>query len=506
MASLVQEWRHGRASRADDPARDITTTDDFALTMGQMYAGTAAGFGFGPAQLQWMHEPAEQVQHSFEGYARQLMESNGAVASIIGVRVLAFSLIRFAFQRMRNGRGTNLFGTPALSLLEVPYEGGTTQDMLMRMMMDCDLAGNSYMTRAIGPYGPMLVRMRPDWVQIMLMPILARSGERIGWQRVGYTYHEGGIEQCRPEDVALFATNEVSHFAPDPDPFGTYRGQSWLTSVLREIVNDKAMERHKTRFFENAATPNISVALSDSVTPEQFAAFKAKMDVEHRGVDNAYKTLYLGGGADVKVIGAQLHQIDFATIQGRGETRMAARAGVPSILVGLSEGMSASTYNNYSSAMRRFGDLTMASLWSNVAGSMATLVPPPGSDSRLWYDARDVAFLREDSKARADVAQVKATTINVYITAGFTPESAVAAAAAEDETLLVHTGMVSVQLQPPGTPNPGAPGTPTPAAVPAPAATNAAPPEGGAHDDGPPLDAVDRTLRTTSTNGKDPSP
>ena len=253
-----------------------------------------------------------------------------------------------------------------------------------------------------------------------------------------------------PEEVALLDISKVAHFAPDPDPLATYRGQSWMTAVLREIINDKAMEKHKTKFFENAAIPNISVSLSDAVTPAQFREFTAAMDLEHRGVENAYRTLYLGGGADVKVIGANLQQIDFESIQGRGETRLAARAGVPPVIVGLSEGLHQATYSNYSQAMRRFGDITMASLWGNAPGSLQVLVPPPGNDARLWYDTRHVAFLRDDAKARAEVESIRASTINIYITAGFTPESAVEAAVAEDATLLVPTGLVSVQLQPPG--------------------------------------------------------
>jgi phage portal protein BeeE len=507
MAGVIETWRDTRAAAT----RDIVTVDDYAMALSNLYSDAAVAWGFGPQENSWRYEPAERISHSFEGYAMQLCEGDGAVAAIVGVRVLAFSLVRFSFQRMRNGRPAGLFGMPNLNLLERPYLGGTTQDLLMRMMQDVDLAGNAYVTRAIGLAGPELVRLRPDWVQIILMPITTPGGEIIGYRRVGYTYHEGGIELCPPEQVALFDVREVAHWAPDPDPGARYRGQSWLTAVIREIVNDKMMEKHKTKFWENAATPNISVALSDQVTPSQFAEFKAKMELDHRGVDNAYKTLFLGGGADVKVIGANLAQIDFASIQGRTETRMCARAGVPPIIVGFSEGLSSSTYSNYGLAMRRFGDLTMASLWANAAGSLETLVPPPGNDARLWYDARDVAFLRDDAKARADVAAAQASTISSYITSGFTPESAVEAADAEDPTLLVHTGLVSVQLQPPGQAAPNAAGSgdgggtdgtnpATNGTKPAVSTTKSAPPTDAELPETGELDAVDRQLHLSGAH------
>jgi phage portal protein BeeE len=509
VPGVIEQWRDTRAAVATTD-RSITTIDDYAYALSGLYADTAVTWGFGPGNQDWRYEPVERVASSFEGYASQLMEENGAVAAIIGVRVLAFSLIRFAFQRMRGGRPSGLFSLPGLALLERPYPGGTTQDLLARMLQDVDLAGNAYVTTTTGIGGPESVRLRPDWVQIILMPIIKPSGEFLGYRRVGYTYHEGGIEQCRPEEVALFDVKEVAHFAPDPDPSGRYRGQSWLTSVIREVVNDKAMERHKTRYFENAATPALSVSLAESVTPTQFAEFKEKMNIEHRGPENAGKTLFLGGGADVKVIGAQLEQIGFEHLQGRGETRLAARAGVPPVIVGLSEGISQATYSNYSQAMRRFGQLTLEALWGNAAGSLETLVPPPGGDARLWFDTRDVAFLKEDARSRAEVHQIKASTINTYITAGFTPESAVEAVDAEDVSRLVPTGLVSVQLQPPG----GAPPTAaTPATTPAPAAAGTKSAR-DADDELPEtgeLDAVDRELhlsgahphpRLAHTNGK----
>jgi hypothetical protein len=76
----------------------------------------------------------------------------------------------------------------------------------------------------------------------------------------------------------------------------------------------------------------------------------------------------------------------------------------------------------------------------------------PGEDARLWYDASDVPFLREDEKDAAEIQKVRAETISNLITAGYVPDSVVAAVDANDMRLLVHSGLMSVQLQAPGTP------------------------------------------------------
>jgi phage portal protein BeeE len=227
---------------------------------------------------------------------------------------------------------------------------------------------------------------------------------------------------------------------------------SWLTPVIRELINDKLMGRHQQKFFENGATPNMVVSLDAAVKPELFERFTARFRDRHEGVENAYRTLVVGGGADVTVVGQNFEQMAFTAVMGRGETRLAAAAGVPPTIVGFSEGLQGSSLNagNYGQARRRFADGTMHPLWQNAAGSLQTIVPaPPGS--RLWYDARDVPFLREDAKDAAEIFHIKASTIANLVREGFTAESAQAAVAAGDESLLVHTGLLSVQLQPPGT-------------------------------------------------------
>jgi hypothetical protein len=129
------------------------------------------------------------------------------------------------------------------------------------------------------------------------------------------------------------------------------------------------------------------------------------------------------------------------------------------VIAGLSEGLAGSSLNagNYSAAKRRFSDGTMRPLWRNAAGSLEVLVPPPAG-SRLWYDSRDVAFLREDDKDIASIQSMNAQTIKALLDAGYDPDAAVAAVENNDFDLLSgkHSGLFSVQLQPPGTQTQGA--------------------------------------------------
>ncbi|WP_309049243.1 phage portal protein [Streptomyces sp.] len=435
---MVNLWR---ASRSRGVSRAIGSIDDYAQAL-QDSLGYGGYSALGITQTQ-PGQAAEKAPTDLPGYA-QLFATNPVIWACMVARQMVFSAPRFTWQRLNNGTPSAMFGSSDLRLLEEPWPGGTTQDLLSRDIQDADLAGNAYWTRLDNE----MVRMRPDWVSIVLERREHRGGH-LGWRKLGYIYQEPG-----EEPVALLA-DEVAHFAPVPDPLATYRGMSWLTPVIREVQNDGLMARHKRKFLENAATPNMVVRLAREVSPEAFAKFKAKMEANHRGVENAYKTLYLGGGADVTVVGSDFQQLDFAKVQGAGETRIAAAAGVPPIIVGLSEGLQAATYSNYGQARRRFADGTIHPLWQNAAGSFSRLVRPPGGSTsgavRLWYDARDVPFLREDARDAADIQGTQSRTIRTLVDAGYTPESVMAAVTASDWSLLHHTGLFSVQLQAPGT-------------------------------------------------------
>lgn len=442
MASLLRSLLPARRG-----TRDISTVDDYIEQLAA--AGLYGGLQYGPTAPgltgTWPTQANERIANDLVGYATGAYAANGIVFACMAVRMAVFSTVRFSWQRLNNGQPSDLFGTRDLALLETPWVGGTTQDLMARMIQDADLAGNSYWTVINGD----MVRLRPDWTQIVMTPRMVGEAQ-VGWEKLGYAYWEHGIGASEP---ATFPIDQVAHFAPSPDPLATFRGMSWLTPVLREISNDKAMTRHKGKFFENAAVPSLSVSMDKDVKHEAFRKFREDMDKASKGPKNAYRTLYLGGGADVKVIGADLKQIDFAAVQGAGETRIAAAAGVPPMIVGLSEGLANTSFNMYSAARRRFSDGTMDPLWANAAGSLATLVkaPPKGAPARLWFDARGVPFLREDRKDAADIQQIQATTVVSLINAGYDPDSVVKAVSAEDLSLLVgaHSGLTSVQLQPP---------------------------------------------------------
>jgi phage portal protein BeeE len=366
------------------------------------------------------------------------------------VRAMVLSQARFTLRNPpwhpKTPRRT--FGTTALGLLEKPWPNATTGELLSRMEWHAGLAGNAYVVRR-----PNRLRvLRPDWVGVIYGSELEPddAAHALDGEIIGYAYCNGGFSANRNK-IHTLLPSEVAHWSPIPDPESAGVGMSWLTPAIRDMQADKTATEHKLKFFTNGATPNMVVKGIPAVSKEQFDEFVDMMEERHAGVRNAYRTLYLTAGADATVVGSDLKQIDFKATQGAGETRLSVLSRVPASLLGISEGLAGSSLNagNFGSARRTFSDTWVHPSLQDVSAALATLVNVP-NDAELWFDTSDIPILREDAKDAAEIEQTKSDTITRYVREGFTWDSAVAAVQGQNIGLLRHSGLISVQLQKPG--------------------------------------------------------
>jgi hypothetical protein len=97
-----------------------------------------------------------------------------------------------------------LFGTPELAILENPWPGGTTGDLLYRMLQMVDLSGNAFVARR--PDG--LALLRPDWVDVVAAsPNSEASVWDIDAKVIGYLYHPRGRNTGGVQPVALMPSS-----------------------------------------------------------------------------------------------------------------------------------------------------------------------------------------------------------------------------------------------------------------------------------------------------------
>jgi len=394
----------------------------------------------------------EKLLPTFQSYASDGYSSNAVIFAVILARLMLFSEAEFQFQRRADKA---LFGNQDLSILENPWPNGTTGELLARMIQDADIGGNSF-TRDVD--GLQLERMRPDRVTIA-SELLRDSQGRPYRVPLGYAFDRDGIG--RPTE--FYAASEVSHWSPIPDPLAGFRGMSWLTPIVREVMADQGLTEYKVQYLEHGATPNLLVKYDKKLKPETITAVEDRLSARHGGVGNAGRTIVLDEGADHDVVGNSFEQMNFTTVQAAGENRIAAAGGTPGIVVGLKEGLQAATYSNYGQAMRRFADITMRPLWRSACAALAPLVNVPAG-ARLWYDTRGISALQAGEKERAEVLHEDAQTAQVLILAGFEAASITAAIQAHDLTMLVHTGRIPTSLYQDQAPAPALNGK-TPAAI-----------------------------------------
>ena len=397
----------------------------------------------------WSQETPNRPDTSFQSIIEQGHRDNGVIGGAVEARSLLMSQLRFRFRRdySQNRRG-ELWGDRSLR----PLEGPTRSETLKRLERDICFAGNAYITMD----GGRLIRLEPDRVSLIM-----RSEMLPDWTEadnattippdariVGYAYHaerHGSI-------MTVFPASDVAHWMPEPDPLHWWRGESWITGVMREIVTDGKAVDHTARFFDHAATPNMVFTFPPERSVDEIRAFAEVLNTKHAGSDNAYKNMFLAGGADVTQVGADLSSLSLKDLTGGFETRIAARARIPGVILGIREGYAGSSLNagNYGSARRMWADGWFTPHAESLCASLSKLVPPPGG-SELHYDPEAVLFLQEDVKDAADILQTQAVTLRQLVEAGFDPASATEAVTTGDMTKLTHTGNVSVQLQPPGT-------------------------------------------------------
>lgn len=379
----------------------------------------------------------ERVVVESEGKA---YASNGVVAAVVGRRIDLFSQASFVWKRLGAGpkpMAADVFTNAALAPLD------DCIDLLTWMEFDAATAGNSFAALA----GDTLVRLPPQWVSIVVGSDDATDHPETAWDArvVGYVY------QPPSGEPRVFLPGEVAHYAPKPDPGARFRGMSYLRPVLRQAANQNAYASFLSEYWSHGATPNLIMKFPPERSRQEIETFRDMFNERHAGAGKAFRTAFIGGGVDPMVVGANLKDLASEQVSAYEFAQICGCAGVPPVVVTIVPGLeSASTYANYETAMRAFADLTVRPLWRRAAIKLRPLIQPRPGGSELWYDASGISALQSDAKDDAAVLATNAQTIRALSDGGWAKDSVVDAVTTGDLTRLKDTGLISVQLLPPG--------------------------------------------------------
>jgi hypothetical protein len=389
---------------------------------------------------------------------KHLMCADGPVSAVLDRRASIMGEARPAFQRWTKGKPGDLWSSRELDILKAPWPGGTWRQLVAICESDVAAAGQSYW----GRLDNQLIRLDAEYVTIVTGDVVV-NGVVVGQRLLGYVIKPEGVG-----DGLVLEPAQVAHYKPGCPVDEPFRGESWLAAVASDASSDVELTAYKGNYLKNGALPSLAVTYEPTLSQEALEAFVPVFAEKFTGAMNAGKVMHFLGGRDVKTVGATLDQLAFKAVQGAGETRIAAAAGVPASVAGFSEGMQGSSLNagNYTATRRLFGDAKIRPLLGSLVEAFSTLVNVP-ADSRLWYDDSGVSFFQEDVTDEAAIRQTTAIAVRQLIEVGFEPDAAVTyGLTGRLEALLGnHTGLTSVQLTPPG-------GADTPAGLSPPPDTN----------------------------------
>lgn len=390
--------------------------------------------------------PRQDIENNFEAYVANIATREGVVAGAVAARALLLSQLRFKFRSLQDGPQAQLFGTEALLPLERFSSPLTRERFLIRAEQHASYSGTAYIYKPLGGTTRLL---NPDRVSLIVASDMDEDtpADQLDGELVGYIYTP---DKTRAKGTFL-PPSEVVQWAPEPHPQNPWIGQSWVTSVMTEIMADRQISDHSSSFYGNAATPNLIFTFAPEIAKETIAAYGEGINANHAGASNAGKNLFVGHGATPTVVGAKLSELNLRDTQGGYESRIAARARVPATVLGIREGMQGSALNsgNYNSARRMWSDGWFSPTADGLCSALAPLIDVPNG-SELTFDPSRVMFLQEDRKDEAEIQQANAVAIKTFVEAGYTADSAREAVRLGDLSQLTHSGLVSVQLQPPG--------------------------------------------------------
>ena len=363
--------------------------------------------------------------------ARDAILSNGTVYGIMRRRTDLFAQGEFAFRRY--GRGMPTLADIVTSTALAPLQ--PSRPLLEQCDIDVAVTGASFWT-VDG------LRNLPAEYCTIVQTSDANPDDPAGmWD----ARPAGLIYQAPQQDPEVFLWAEIVAYIPERDPSARWRGMSWLRPCMEDVSADNGARRYLSRFFDNAATPNAAVVFPPEVLKETVEAFRDLFLQKHAGVERSFRTAFLGGGADLKVIGSTLKDLDSEAIRTQVHKDIAASAGVPIVAAGIEQG----TYANSKEANRQLADSKIRYLWAVAAEAFAPAVLAP-SGTELFVDTSRIAALQADATDDAQVLATQAQTMRTLLDGGYDPPSVTAAVTTGDLTKLVHSGNLSVQLIPAG--------------------------------------------------------
>jgi HK97 family phage portal protein len=339
---------------------------------------------------------------SFEVFARAGMGRNELVGACITEKASSLPQSTLRVYPDQLGQGEPLEDHPLRRLLANPNPVTTEFEFHELQMVYKDLAGACWtlIERGLDGTPARIWPLRPDKIRV-------RPSQR---PREPWAYTWLYVPDLSRPDLVVPIAQEDMIRVRYPNPLDDYFGWPPLRPAARAIALDNAATEYVDTLLRNAAVPGVVVTsqqiVDDTIAERLGRKWRLKFGGPRRG-----EPAFLQAGMDVKVLGLNLQQLQFADLHSSSEARICMSLGVPPILIGARVGLDRSTFANYGEARVSFWEETMMPDQGRFkAGYDQKLVPPFLGVGRrkVWlrWDNSGVLALRESEASRWERATV----------------------------------------------------------------------------------------------------
>ncbi len=214
-----------------------------------------------------------------------------------------------------------------------------------------------------------------------------------------YVYTAGGIATGASQ--LIIPERDIVHFKTfNPDT--TTRGLSPLEPLRQTLVNEDAMRRSSSAFWQNAARPSMYLSHPNVLGDAAAQRLKSQWDSIHSGVDNFGKTAILEEGMEPKMLSLSPEEAQYIDSKRLNREEVCAVYDVPPPVVHI---LDRATFSNITEQMRSMYRDTMAPHLSQLEATLDQQLRPEFSDDSLYAEFLMDEVLRGSFEARATAYQ-----------------------------------------------------------------------------------------------------
>lgn len=293
----------------------------------------------------------------------------------------------YVYRQNADGTWDKEVNHPLEMLIDRPNPFMSRTDLMERLVINLDLAGNSLFkkvmyrgnTLELFPIGPDGITPVPDDNEFIKE----------------YEYVVNG--QKHTIDPA-----EIMH-AMYIDPANVYWGVAPLQVAAKTVDTDTEAVTWNKVSLQNRAVSDGAFTFEQPLTREQWLDARTQIREQHQGSRNARAPWVLGGGASWQAM--SLSPVDMDFVEGRKMTReeICTVFDVPPPIVGI---LDKANYSNMKEARRVFWLDTIVPLLENIKNILnRSLNPEYGQGIEIDFDLSNVEALQENFKEKIESAK-----------------------------------------------------------------------------------------------------